>query len=215
MRDRFLCGLLLTATSLTPPLGTMSVAVAAGTEQSEATPGTSDEREVVVADQTEFTGKVIAIDRETRSLVIEGSDGLRLEIDAPEAATNFDSIALGDEVRARFYESVVLSLRPASADAEPRASKGSVVVLAPAGGTPGGAIANTRRVEAVVRAVDPEARTVTLNAPRGVLTLKVRPSVDLANVKVGEQVVAMRTEALAIAITRPERTPPVASPPAE
>ena len=161
------------------------------------------ERAVVVAEKIELTGKVVAVDKEARSIIVEGSQGNRVELDAPEAAANFDQIAVGDDVKATYFEAVALSIHPAS-DAKPGAAETTVAALAPPGETPGGVVADTVQLKAVVRAVDVDARLVTLELPTGEnVTLRAGKGVDLARVKVGEEVVATHTEALAIRISKP------------
>jgi hypothetical protein len=181
-------------------------------EATEAADPAAD-REVVVAEQSKFAGTVVGIDRDTRTLTVEGPAGRRVDLVAPKQATNFDAIALGDEVTGILYESVALAIRP-KAEARAGASQATTVALAPAGGTPGGVIADTVQLEAVVRAVDLGTRSVTLEGPNGkLIQLKVRPGVKLEDVRVGQQVVATRTQALAIQIDRPGLAPSVASPP--
>jgi len=178
-------------------------AAPAQAEHHEAAAAEPAERAVVVAEKIELTGKVVAVDKEARAIIVEGSGGNRIELDAPEAAANFDQIAVGDDVKATYFEAVALSIQPAT-DAKPGAAETTVAALAPPGGTPGGVIADTVQLKAVVRAVDPEARRVTLELPSGEsVALRAGKGVDLARVKVGEEVVATHTEALAITISKP------------
>ena len=158
------------------------------------------ERAVVVGEVIERTGEVVAIDAESRTVIVKGEEGRLIEIQAPEAAANFDKVSVGDVVVARYYESVALAIAPV-AGAEPGISELAAVSLAPPGGTPGGVVTNQIQLRAVVNAVDPQARTVTLDTPEsGQQTLKVGEGVDLANVKVGEEVSVTFTQALALSL---------------
>ncbi len=169
------------------------------------------DREVVVAEAIELKGTVVAIDQEARTIIIEGQNGLLVPLTAPKEGKNFEKISLGDDVTAVYYESVGLSIQP-KANAQPAAMEVAILVVPGAGATPGGVATDTVRIEAVVLDVDAEARIVTLDVPeRGRVELKVREGVDLTNVKVGEQVVATHTTALAIEITPPAATPSVSS----
>ncbi len=169
------------------------------------------DREMVVTEAVELKGKVVAIDRESRTIVVEGQSGLLIPLTAPKEGKNFEKISLGDDVTAVYYESVGLAIQP-KANAQPAAMEAVILVVPEAGATPGGVVADTVRIEAVVLDVDAEARIVTLDVPeRGRVELKVREGVDLTNVKVGEQVVATHTTALAIEITPPAATPAVSS----
>ena len=157
-------------------------------------------RGVMVGEEITRHGMVIAIDAETRTVVVEGEQGRQIEIVAPEEAPNFDRIKVGDPVVATYYESVALAIAPV-ADAQPGAEVDAVVATAAPGETPGAAMAEQIQLRAVVKAVDLEARTVTLAVPQGgERTLKAGEAVDLENVRVGEQVSVTLTRALAISI---------------
>ncbi len=187
--------LMLAAALLAPGSG---LAEEAGQAATAAEPAA---RAVIVGEEIERKGKVLSIDRDTRTVVLEGEQGRQISIRVPEEAANFDKVSVGDPVVARYYESLALAIAPV-VDAEPGASALAAVSLAAPGATPGGVIADQVQLRAVVRAVDPEARTVTLEVPAGgERTLKAREGVDLSNVKVGEQVSVTHTRALAISLT--------------
>ena len=146
------------------------------------------DRAIQVGDEVVITAKVVEIDREARSILIEGPEGDRIPIQAPDPAPNFDQIELGDDVTIRYYEAVALAIRPAT-DAEPGVAGVAAVSTAPPGATPGGVIVETVERTAIVRAVDPKQRTVTLDVPAGYLVkLDLDESIDLTNVRVGEKV---------------------------
>jgi hypothetical protein len=162
------------------------------------------DRAVVVAEEITLTGKVVAIGKESRMIIVEGPKGRQVAMKAPKEGQNFDQISMGDTVTARYFESVALAITPV-ADAQPGASELTAVSLAPPGATPGGTIVDQIQLRAVVAAVDAEARKVTLDVPAGgQRILKVREGVDLARVKVGEEVGVTLTEALAITIAPSE-----------
>ena len=187
--------LMLAAALLAPGSG---LAEEAGQAATAAEPAA---RAVIVGEEIERKGKVLSIDRDTRTVVLEGEQGRQISIRVPEEAANFDKVSVGDPVVARYYESLALAIAPV-VDAEPGASALVAVSLAAPGATPGGVIADQVQLRAVVRAVDPEARTVTLEVPAGgERTLKAREGVDLSNVKVGEQVSVTHTRALALSLT--------------
>jgi Cu/Ag efflux protein CusF len=166
-------------------------------EQQEGEPA---ERAVMVGEKITRHGKVVSIDTKTRTVVIEGEQGRQVSIVAPADAPNFDRIKVGDPVVATYFESVALAIAPV-ADAEPGASATAAVSTAPPGGTPGAAMAEQIQLRAVVKAVDPKTRSVTLDVPEGgERTLKAGEAIDLERVKVGEQVSVTLTRALAISI---------------
>jgi Cu/Ag efflux protein CusF len=168
-------------------------------EQHEGEPA---EGAVIVGEKITRQGIVISIDAKTRTVVVEGEQGRQVSIVAPAEAPNFDKIKVGDPVVATYFESVALAIAPV-ADAEPGASATAAVSTAPPGGTPGAAMAEQIQLRAVVKAVDPKTRSVTLDVPEGgERTLKAGEALDLEKVKVGEQVSVTLTRALAISIAK-------------
>jgi hypothetical protein len=160
------------------------------------------EAAVIMAEKVDLRGKVISIEPATRTVVVEGEQGRQVSIVAPENAPNFDQITVGDPVAATYLESIALAIAPV-ADAEPGASELAAVSGAPPGATPGGVVAEQIELRAVVKAVDPETRSVTLDVPGGgERNLKVGEGIDLGNVKTGEQVSVTLTRALAISIDK-------------
>jgi Cu/Ag efflux protein CusF len=164
--------------------------------------GEPAEGAVIVGEKITRHGKVISIDAETRTVVVEGEQGRQIAIVAPEESPNFDEIKVGDPVVATYVEAIALAIAPV-ANAEPGASAAAVVATAPEGEAPGAAMAEQIQLRAVVKAVDPATRAVTLDVSEGgERTLKASDAVDIENVKVGEQVSVTLTRALAISIDK-------------
>jgi hypothetical protein len=145
---------------------------------------------------------VQSIDSASRTVTLQGSDGTIGTYKLGEEVRNFDQIQVGDQVKATVVESMAVFVGPS--DVKPNVGAIQTVALAPKGAKPGAVVTNT--AEAVVRvdAVDAAKRTVTFtgfaDVPR---TLTVGPSVNLANVKVGDKVVMRYTQAMAIAVEKP------------
>ena len=201
----------MTRSSIRNALGTaalVSIILAPAAVQAEhhgetAAAGEPVAREVAVGEAIRVTAKVIEIDAEARVVTIEGEATGRVSIKAPEPAPNFDQISVGDDVAISYYESVALELRPATG-AEPAVASATAVARAQPGATPGAAIVETVERTAVIRAIDEESRKVQLDVPAGYsVTLNVSEDVDLAGVKVGQNVVVTHTKAFAIELTKP------------
>ena len=174
----------------------------AGYASAEHHEGKAAEGAVIVGEKITRHGKVVSIDPKTRTVVVEGEQGRQVSIVAPEDAPNFDRIKVGDPVVATYYEAVALAIAPVE-DAEPGVSAAVAVSAAPPGETPAAVMAEQIQLRAVVKAVDPKTRSVTLDVPDGgERTLKVGEAIDLEKVQVGEQVSVTLTRALAISIDR-------------
>ena len=174
----------------------------AGYATAEHHEGEPAEGAVIVGEKITRHGKVVSIDAKTRTVVVEGELGNQVAIVAPEESPNFDQIKVGDPVVATYVEAVALAIAPV-ADAEPGASAAAVVGTAPEGETPGAAMAEQIQLRAVVKAIDPATRVVTLEVSEGgERTLKASDAIDIKNVKVGEQVSVTLTRAFAISIDK-------------
>jgi hypothetical protein len=160
------------------------------------------ERGVVAAEKVNLKGKVVSVDAATRTVVVEGELGRRVEIQAPKNSPNFDQIKVGDPVSATYVEAIAIAIAPVP-DAQPGITETVDVSTAPKGATPAATITKQIELRAVVKAVDTEKRLVTLDVPAGgERTLKAGEAVDIERVKVGEQVSVTLTRALAISIDK-------------
>jgi hypothetical protein len=103
----------------------------------------------------------------------------------------------GDLFRLRYIEALALSLNKGG---KASGSETQAVKLAPKGGTPGGAVVNTKQMTTVVTAVDRPTRTLTVRGPQNnAVTLKVAEEVRaFDDVGVGDTIAVTYTEALAL-----------------
>ena len=78
------------------------------------------------------------------------------------------------------------------------------VALAPKGAQPGGIVAETVKITATVTEIDQSKRTATLRFDDGTIeTFPVRDDIDLSKHEVGEKVVFVVTEAVALSVEKP------------
>lgn len=148
----------------------------------------------------ELAATVVGIDKATRTVMLRGPQGRTLDVVCGDEVRNFDQIRVGDQVSVRYLESRTLELKKAKGPAG--AAGVDVVARASAGARPSGIVGREVQVLADVVAVDQAMSTVSLKGPRGnVVDLKVQNPDHFKVVKVGDQVEAVYTEALAIAVT--------------
>jgi Cu/Ag efflux protein CusF len=149
---------------------------------------------------TRMTATVQDIDTATRTVLLKGTNGNIVEVEVGNEARNFDQLKVGDVVKVVYRESLTLSLKKnsgAMASAEERPT----MERAPAGGKPGGTLGREVKIVADVIAVNPKSRTVELKGPKGnVVDLRVEDPAQLANIKKGDQVEVVYTEALAVSV---------------
>ena len=147
-----------------------------------------------------ITATVVAIDKASRTVTLKVPKGRTVDVVAGDAVRNFDQIRVGDNVVVEYQEALTLELKKAKAP-------GGVTETVTAGRAKPGeqpAAAVRREIVALasVVAVDPKKSTISLKGPRGnVVDLKVQNQDHFKVVKVGDQVEAVYTEALAVAVT--------------
>ena len=160
---------------------------------------TSEPGKGAVVVTAEVTATVTAVDRATRTITLKGPQRT-VEVVAGDAVKNFDQIKVGDTVTAKYVEALTLELKKTKAPAD---AKGEVAaVRAAPGARPAGAVGREITVRADVVDVDPKNSTISLRGPRGnVVDLKVQNPDHFKVVKKGDQVEAVYTEAVAVAVT--------------
>lgn len=149
----------------------------------------------------QLEAKVVEIDQEARTAVLQVPSGATMPIKVGPEAINFDQIKVGDTVRAVVTEELVIQM--AGEDSANEDGAAAAAVLAPKGAMPGAALAETVRMTATVTAIDVEARTATLTFEDGQSkTVSVRPDIDLSQRKVGEKVSFEMTQMVALSVER-------------
>jgi hypothetical protein len=146
------------------------------------------------------TATVVAIVPESRTISLKRADGQVVEIQAGEEVRNFDKIKVGDIVTVDYTEALSLELKK-GAPGVPDRTESQGMTRAPVGAQPHGTFGRQITVLADVVAVNGKDQVVTLRGPLGdVVDLKVRDPEQLKRIKKGDQVRAIYTEALAVAV---------------
>ena len=156
----------------------------------------------VTVETYQSSATVTAIDAGTRSVTVVSPNGATAAFKCGPEVVNFDQIHVGDQIRATLTKELVVFLRPAG---EPAADGAAGAIARPAKGEkPGIVMADTVEVTATVKAIDLKRHEATLQFPDGsTKTFPVRPDVDLAKAKLGEQVVIRSTQAMALLVEKP------------
>jgi hypothetical protein len=139
-----------------------------------------------------------AIEAASRTLTLKREDGTYVTTVVPDGEKRFDTLKVGDKINARYYENVVLRLKPAGEASVDSASKAM---------TPGAdaAVASTnakqRTITATVAAIDHAVPSITFTGPNGwKYSSKVEDKKALEKVKVGDKVDITWTEALIVSL---------------
>ncbi|MGD8971085.1 MAG: hypothetical protein PVG01_06725 [Desulfobacterales bacterium] len=156
----------------------------------------------VFVNTVEVSARVSAIDKPNRKVTLLGSEGDTFTVKVGPEAVNFDQVKVGDLVKATVTEELVVYLDEEGVSAPD--GSGAMVALAPKGAQPGGLMAETIQVTATVTDIDRDNRTATLRFEDGSTeTFPVRDDIDLSRRKIGEKVVFLVTEMIAISVEKP------------
>lgn len=146
-----------------------------------------------------ISARVEAIDKAQRQLTLKGPKGNVQTVTAGPDVRNFDQIKVGDMVVARYLESLTLTLKK---DGKELRAKSEVEDAARSkqGEKPGAIVGRQVEVTADVIAVDAKTQTLTLKGPQQTVELKVPDPKQFQLVKVGDQIQAVYTEAVALSV---------------
>jgi hypothetical protein len=151
-----------------------------------------------------MSATVDAIDREKRELTLRSASGDVTTVTVDEAVKRLDEIEKGDEVKVKYYVSVVAELR------EPTAEEKKNPILSSAGQTKAPSTAppsvkslRLTRAVATVEGLQRPTRLVTLKGPRGkFVTVQADDVKRMEKLHLGDTIVITFTEALAVAVEK-------------
>jgi len=146
-----------------------------------------------------ITASVEAIDAASRTITLKGPRGKVVDLPVGPQVKNFDQIKVGDFVVARYFESLALELKKGGSGIRERSERQNTETAKP-GEQPAAGAARQITVVADVVAVNAKTRTLTLRGPKRTVDLRLRDPEQVKLVKVGDQVEATYTEAVAVSV---------------
>ncbi len=157
-------------------------------------PGRVSATEVVKASVT-----VTAIDSATRKVTLKDAEGSSVEVVAGDAVKNFNQIKVGDKVLVEYIQELSMEVKDGNGIRERIESE--TEARAEPGETPAGKVGRQVTIIADVIDVNPVQSTITVRGAKGkIVKLNVKNPDQFKVVKKGDQIKAVYTEALAIAI---------------
>ncbi len=142
---------------------------------------------------------VEAVDAAKGHVTLKGPKGNILDLAVGPEVRNLAQLKVGDKVVVRSLEALTLTLKKDGKELRSTKSSSDSVRSAP-GALPGGAVAEHVKVTADVIAVNAKAHTVRLRGPQQTVDLYVEDPKQLKLIKVGDQVEAEYTEAVALTV---------------
>jgi hypothetical protein len=150
------------------------------------------------------TAEVTAIDPAKREITLKGPEGNEVTLVVSKAVKRLDEVQVGDSVQADYLVSVVAELRKPT----PEEAEHPLVFLDAAGRTttnlpPVGVVARRFKVVTTIEELNLTNQTVTDKGPLGnTLTAVVRNPDRLKQAHVGENIVIVYSEALALSLEK-------------
>ncbi len=188
--------LLLAVAALAAPFAAQAQNQPQAVVMVEKAPGVGAASEAV-----QLQGKIKFVDKKRRSVVIVGPNGNEILMNLSDEVRNFDQIKVGDLVTLTMMQAIALELRKVANNGVRERVDSENAVVAKPGEKPGVVVEKSVRVVANVVAVNSKAQTVTLRGPKRTVELAVKDPAMLQNVKVGDQVEGVVTEAVALTVT--------------
>ena len=189
---------ILTLSALLGALALPALAQKAGADTSGATLQTSPGK-ATARQERQIVATVEAVDAAKGQVTLKGPKGNVVPLTVGPEVRNLAQVKVGDQVRVRYAEALSLTLKKDGKEL-PSAKQASEAMRAPQGARPGGAVGEQVTVIADVIAVDAKTHQVTLKGPNRTVDLYVEDPAQLKLIKVGDQIEAVYTQAVAVTV---------------
>jgi hypothetical protein len=158
----------------------------------------------MAAVHTTLTAEVTAINLATREVTLKGLEGNEVTLTAGDAVKRLDEVKAGDFVRVDYLVSIAAEVRPPTAEeAQHPLEIMGAAGRAPTDMAPAGGVARQFKVVTTIEALDRRNETVTVKGPLGrYLTARVADPSRLTQVHIGDTIVVVYTEALAVSLEK-------------
>ena len=167
--------------------------------QSSDTKVTTSPGKANAARMRTLTATVTEVDAAKGHVTLKGPKGNELPLTVGPEVRNLAQVKVGDTVVVKYLESLSLTLMK-DGKALRGASETAGGARTPAGDLPGGVVAAQVEVTADVVGVDAKNQIVTLKGPKQTVEMRVQDPKQLKLIKVGDQVQAVYTEAMALSV---------------
>jgi len=154
-----------------------------------------------------LSAEVTAIDAAKRLVTLKGPQGNEVIVSVGAAVKRLEEVKVGDYVRVDYLVAAAAEVRPPTAEE----AQHPLVIMAdggraPAEAAPAGGVARRFKVVTTIEALNRPEQTITVKGPLGhYLTARVADPANLTKVHIGDTVVIVYTEALAISLEKVEK----------
>jgi Cu/Ag efflux protein CusF len=153
----------------------------------------------------QMTGTIADVDMASRLVTIKGPEGGMVTVQAGPEVKNLGEVKKGDKVSVSYYKAIAVDvIVPGTA---PKSGSETAMVRAEPGAKPGGAVGRQTRRTVKIASVDPIKKAISFYGADGRWreVSMDRPDLEhyLSEIKDGDTVEVVYTEALAASITAP------------
>jgi Cu/Ag efflux protein CusF len=152
-----------------------------------------------IAETRTVVATVEQVDAAKRQVTLKGPRGRVFPLTLGPDVRNLDQVKVGDRVVVQYVEALSLTLKKGGKELR-SSTQVSDAVRAPAGDRPGGAVGEQITVTADVVGVNAKTHMVRLRGPERTVELYIRDPAQLKLIKVGDQVDAVYTQAVALSV---------------
>ena len=165
---------------------------------------------LAVREKVTATAVVQAVDQKNRLLTLKGEDGKVFTIKVGDEVRNLAQVYAGDTVKATYHQALAVQLDTIKGTGVNQQIVTVSAGRAPAGQMPAGAVEEKVEMIGTILAVDKVKRTVLVQGAVHHVTLQIPADMDVKDLKAGDQVRAVYTQELAVAV-EPTGTRPFSS----
>jgi hypothetical protein len=148
---------------------------------------------------SKIVATVEAVDVQKRQIDLKGPKGNVATLAVGPEVRNLAQVKVGDQVGVTYVEALSLELKKDGKELRSRTDTTAAVKAAP-GEKPAAAVGEQIKVIADVAGVDTKTQIVTLRGPKRIVELYVADPEQIKLIKIGDQVEATYTQALAVAV---------------
>jgi len=144
---------------------------------------------------------ITAIDKANRVVTLNGQNGT-FELQASDEMQGFNSLKVGDQVAATYYEAVVL--RAVTPGAKPSASPPTTITMRK-DRAPGSERRREQTFTVTIEQLDMKVPSVRVRGPKQTRTFMLSDPQQFQNLKAGDTVELTYYESLLVEVTRPPK----------
>ncbi len=180
-------------------LGIMATSATAQSKDGGQTAVSSEPGKVSAARTRTVTATVAELDVAKRHVTLKTAKGDMIPMTLGPDVRNLDKVKVGDSLVVQYAEALSLTLKKGG-KVLPSANETVGAARAPVGAAPAGGAVQQIEVTADVVAVDAKQQVITLKGPQRTVDLKVNDPAQFKLIKVGDQIEAVYTQALAMKV---------------